>query len=64
MNYKNKERGVDVFFDKIINVTKIYSVDRIVANESSEGKTVSYPSNLPTYELVFFVKVSSRGNST
>ena len=53
-----------MFSDEIINVTKIYSVDRIVATESSEGKTVSYPSNLPTYELVFFVKVSSRGNST
>ena len=52
MNYKNKERGVDVLSDEIINVTKIYSVDRIVANESSEGKMVSYPSNLPTYELV------------
>ena len=41
-----------MFSDEIINVTKIYSVDRIVANESSEGKMVSYPSNLPTYELV------------
>ena len=48
-----------MFSNGIINVTRIYSVDRVVARESSEGKTVSYPSNLPTYELVFFVKGGS-----
>ena len=48
-----------MFSNGIINVTRIYSVDRVVARESSKGKTVSYPSNLPTYELVFFVKGGS-----
>ena len=43
-----------MFSDGIINVTKIYSVDRITAPESSDGKTVNYPSDLPCYELVFF----------
>ena len=50
-----------MFSDGIINVTKIYSVDRITAPESSDGKTVNYPSDLPCYELVFF---SSGGSDT
>ena len=44
-----------MFSNGIINITKIYSVSRFTAPPSAVGKTVSYPSNLPSYELVFFV---------